>query len=41
MANRREASLEKVGEELGLTFDTEECDTFGGYIFGLLGAGAG
>ena len=33
-----EASLEKVGEELGLTFDTEECDTFGGYIFGLLGA---
>ena len=33
-----EASLEKVGEELGVAFDTEECDTFGGYIFGLLGA---
>ncbi len=32
------ASLEKVGEELELSFDTEECDTFGGYIFGLLGA---
>ena len=32
------ASLEKVGEELDLTFDTEDCDTFGGYIFGLLGA---
>lgn len=32
------ASLEKVGEELALSFDTEECDTFGGYIFGLLGA---
>ncbi|MBS6447014.1 MAG: HlyC/CorC family transporter [Clostridiales bacterium] len=32
------ASLEKVGEELELSFDAEECDTFGGYIFGLLGA---
>ena len=31
------ASLEKVATELGVTFDTEECDTFGGYIFGLLG----
>ena len=32
------ASLEKVGEELELSFDTEECDTFGGYMLGLLGA---
>ena len=32
------ASLEKVGEELELSFDAVECDTFGGYIFGLLGA---
>lgn len=32
------ASLEKVGEELALSFETEDCDTFGGYIFGLLGA---
>ena len=32
-----DASLEEVGEALGLTFDTEECDTFGGYILGLLG----
>ncbi|MBR4032383.1 MAG: HlyC/CorC family transporter [Clostridia bacterium] len=31
------ASLEKVTEALGVEFDTEECDTFGGYIFGLLG----
>ncbi len=31
------ASLEKVATELGVTFDTEDCDTFGGYIFGLLG----
>lgn len=31
------ASLEKVTEALGVEFETEECDTFGGYIFGLLG----
>ena len=31
------ASLEKVTEAIGVEFDTEECDTFGGYIFGLLG----
>ena len=31
------ASLEKVAEALDVTFDTEDCDTFGGYIFGLLG----
>ena len=31
------ASLEKVAAELGVTFETEDCDTFGGYIFGLLG----
>ncbi len=31
------ASLEKVAEALNITFDTEDCDTFGGYIFGLLG----
>lgn len=31
------ASLEKVATELGVTFETEDCDTFGGYIFGLLG----
>ncbi len=31
------ASLTKVAEDLGVTFDTEDCDTFGGYIFGLLG----
>ena len=31
------ASLEKVSAELGLTFETEDCDTFGGYILGLLG----
>lgn len=31
------ASLEEAGEALGMTFDTEECDTFGGYILGLLG----
>lgn len=31
------ASLEKVAEALDITFDTEDCDTFGGYIFGLLG----
>ena len=31
------ASLEKVAEQLGVTFDTEDCDTFGGYILGILG----
>lgn len=31
------ASLEKVATELDVTFDSEDCDTFGGYIFGLLG----
>ncbi len=31
------ASLEKVAAELGVSFEEEECDTFGGYIFGLLG----
>ena len=31
------ASLEKVADQLGVTFETEDCDTFGGYIFGLLG----
>lgn len=31
------ASLEKLATELDVTFDTEDCDTFGGYIFGILG----
>ena len=31
------ASLEKVAEQLDVTFDTEDCDTFGGYILGILG----
>ena len=31
------ASLEKVAEELRVTFESEDCDTFGGYILGLLG----
>ena len=31
------ASLEKVSEALDVNFDTEDCDTIGGYIFGLLG----
>ena len=31
------ASLEKLATELDITFDTEDCDTFGGYIFGILG----
>ena len=31
------ASLEKVAEALDITFESEDCDTFGGYIFGLLG----
>ena len=31
------ASLEKLADELGVSFDAEDCDTFGGYIFGLLG----
>ena len=31
------ASLTELAEKLGITFDTEDCDTFGGYIFGVLG----
>ena len=31
------ASLEKVATELSVSFEAEDCDTFGGYIFGLLG----
>ncbi len=31
------ASLEKVAEELGVSFESEDCDTFGGYILGILG----
>ncbi len=31
------APLEEVAEALGVEFNTEDCDTFGGYIFGLLG----
>ena len=31
------ASLEKLADELGVSFEAEDCDTFGGYIFGLLG----
>ena len=31
------ASLEKVAEQLGITFESEDCDTFGGYILGVLG----
>ena len=31
------ASLEKVAGQLDVTFDTEDCDTFGGYILGILG----
>ena len=31
------ASLEKLSEVLDVNFDTEDCDTFGGYIFGQLG----
>ena len=31
------ASLTEVADKLGITFDTEDCDTFGGYIFGILG----
>lgn len=31
------ASLTELAEVLGITFDTEDCDTFGGYIFGILG----
>ncbi len=32
------AMLEDVSKALGVTFADEECDTFGGYIFGQLGA---
>lgn len=31
------ASLEKVATELSVSFEAEDCDTIGGYIFGLLG----
>ncbi len=31
------ASLTEVAEAFGITFDTEDCDTFGGYILGILG----
>ncbi len=31
------ASLDEVGEALSINFDTEDCDTFGGYILGILG----
>ena len=31
------ASLEKVAEQLGITFESEDCDTFGGYVLGVLG----
>ena len=31
------ASLTELAEKLEITFDTEDCDTFGGYIFGILG----
>lgn len=31
------ASLEKISQELDITIEAEDCDTFGGYIFGLLG----
>ncbi len=31
------ASLSELADALGITFDTEDCDTFGGYIFGILG----
>ena len=30
-------SLEKLAGELDVTIEAEDCDTFGGYIFGLLG----
>lgn len=29
--------LEEVAEAIGVEFNTEDCDTFGGYIFGLVG----
>ena len=31
------APIDKVKETLSLQFEHEECETFGGYIFGLLG----
>ena len=31
------APLEEITEAIGVEFDTEDCDTFGGYIFGLVG----
>lgn len=32
------AMLEDVEEKLGIILEAEDCDTFGGYIFGLLGS---
>ena len=32
------APLDEVGEALDMDFEAEDCDTFGGYIFGLMGA---
>ncbi len=32
------APLNEVSEVLGMEFDAEDCDTFGGYLFGLMGA---
>jgi len=31
------ASLTELSEILDISFDSEDCDTFGGYIFGILG----
>lgn len=31
------ASLEKLAAELDISLEAEDCDTFGGYIFGVLG----
>ncbi len=31
------AALTELAETWGITFETEDCDTFGGYIFGILG----
>lgn len=31
------APLSEVAEAIGVEFNTEDCDTFGGYIFGLVG----
>lgn len=32
------AMLEEVEEQLDIKFEAEDCDTFGGYIFGILGS---